>query len=250
VALVRAYANIADELEAAGYSPGDIARIKERLNHALSVRDVVRRASGETLDLKPYEADMRHLSDTYIQADEPRKISPFDDLGLLDLIVKSGIAGAIAAQLGGLRGNRNAIAETIENNVRRTIIKEQMNDPAYYEKMSALLDEIIKLRKEKAIEYEEYLKRIAELARKVGAGHAEGTPAKLDTPGKRALYNNLGLDEDLALRIDDTVKKVRPDSWRGVQAREQVVKAALYGVLQDVAEVERIFLIVKAQAEY
>ena len=31
---------------------------------------------------------------------------------------------------------------------------------------------------------------------------------------------------------------------------EQVIKAALYDVLQDVAEVERIFLIIKAQKEY
>ena len=34
-------------------------------------------------------------------------------------------------------------------------------------------------------------------------------------------------------------------SRRGVQAREQVIKAALYGVLQDESEVERIFLIIK-----
>ena len=46
------------------------------------------------------------------------------------------------------------------------------------------------------------------------------------------------------------MRQVRPDDWRGVQAREQVIKAALYGVLQDVAEVERIFLIVKPQKEY
>jgi type I restriction enzyme R subunit len=39
---------------------------------------------------------MRHLIDTYIEADAPRKISPFDGIGLLDLIVKTGIAGAIA----------------------------------------------------------------------------------------------------------------------------------------------------------
>ena len=55
---------------------------------------------------------------------------------------------------------------------------------------------------------------------------------------------------DLALKIDEVVRAVRPDGWRGVQARELVIKAALYGVLQDVAEVERIFLIVKAQTEY
>jgi type I restriction enzyme R subunit len=250
VGLVRSYANIADELEPAGYSTADINRIKQKLTNYLDLREIIRKASGESLDLKAYEADMRHLIDTYIEAAEPRKISPFDNMGLLELIVKTGIANAIATQLGGLKGNKNAVAETIENNVRSKIIKEHLHDPTYYEKMSALLDEIIAARKARAIEYEEYLKRIAELARKVEAGQPEDTPKRLDTPGKRALYNNLGQNEDLALRIDEFIKKSRPDSWRGVQARERVIKAALYEVLKDVAEVERIFLIVKAQREY
>ncbi|MCE5265534.1 MAG: HsdR family type I site-specific deoxyribonuclease [Deltaproteobacteria bacterium] len=250
VALVRAYANIADELQPAGYGDADISRIKQQLDHYLDVREIVRKASGESLDLKAYEADMRHLIDTYIEADEPRKISPFDNMSLLDLIVKTGIADAVNSQLGGLKGNRNAIAETIENNVRSKIIKEHLNDPAYYEKMSALLDEIIKFRKEQADKYEEYLKRIAELAKRVEAGQAEETPAKLDTPGKRALYNNLGQDEGLALKISEQVMKVRHDAWRGVHTREQVIRAALYQELQDEAEVERIFRIIKQQKEY
>jgi type I restriction enzyme R subunit len=149
-----------------------------------------------------------------------------------------------------MKGNRNAISETIENNVRSKIIKEHLNDPAFYEKMSALLDEIIAARKARAIEYEEYLKRIADLAAKVQAGLAEDTPEKLDTPGKRALWNNLGQNEELALKIDASVRHVRPDGWRGVQAREQVIKAAIYGAVQEEAEVERIFLIIKAQGEY
>ena len=275
VALVRAYANIADELEPAGYGDADISRIKQQLKHHLNVREIIRKASGETLDLKAYEADMRHLIDTYIEADEPRKISPFDNMGLLELIVKTGIASAIASQLGGLKGNRNAIAETIENNVRRKIIKEHLSDPAYYEKMSTLLDEIISARKAKAIEYEEYLKRIAELAKTVDAGHAEDAPEPLKkSPALRALYNNLkkagvpsaGADRvaeaqgeytasgdavlDLALKLDAAVKRVRPDGWRGVKTREQVIKRALYEILQDEAEVEQIFLIIRAQGEY
>ncbi len=43
---------------------------------------------------------------------------------------------------------------------------------------------------------------------------------------------------------------IRPGSWRGVQTKEQVIKAALYGILKDVDEVERIFLIIKQQMEY
>ncbi|MCJ7623739.1 MAG: hypothetical protein MUO76_09570, partial [Anaerolineaceae bacterium] len=94
VALIRAYANIADELERAGYNSADINRIKKTIDTYLKLREIIRNASGETLDLKPYEADMRHLIDTYIEADEPRQISPFDNIGLLDLIVKTGIADA------------------------------------------------------------------------------------------------------------------------------------------------------------
>ncbi|WP_457811892.1 type I restriction endonuclease subunit R [Sinorhizobium meliloti] len=248
--LLRAYANIADEMDAAGYTAADVARIKKQVEHYLNARDTVRLASNESLDLKAYEADMRHLIDTYIEADEPRKISPFDGMSLLELIVKTGIADAISSQLGGLKGNKDAIAETIENNVRSKIIKEHLNDPAFYEKISALLDEIIADRKAKAIAYEEYLRRIAEIAKRVEAGQAHDAPPTLNTPGKRALYNNLGQDEDLALRIDTAVRDSRPDSWRGVQPREQQIKAALYKILQDFAEVERIFLIIKAQKEY
>ena len=173
---------------------------------------------------------MRHLIDTYIEADGPRKISPFDNMGLLELIVKTGIADAIAKQLGGLKGNKDAIAETIENNVRSKIIKEHLNDPAFFAKMSALLDEIITTRKAKAIEYEEYLLRIAELAKRVEAGQAEETPKTLNTPGRRALYNNLNQNEELALRIDEAIRNVRPDGWRGVQAREQVIRGGIVRV--------------------
>ncbi|HQT77744.1 MAG TPA: restriction endonuclease subunit R, partial [Rhodopila sp.] len=140
--------------------------------------------------------------------------------------------------------------EAIENNVRSKIIKEHLNDPAYYEKMSALLDEIIKARKDKALKYEEYLQKIFDVVKQVQVGQSDATPQTLNTPGKRALYNNLGQDETLALKIDETVRTVRPDDWRGVQAREQVIKMALYNILQDVAEVNQIFEIIKAQTEY
>ena len=248
--LVRAYANIVGEMEAAGYTASDIERVKSQIDHYRYMRDIIRKASGESLDLKAYEADMRHLIDAYIEADGPRSISPFDNMSLLDIIVKTGIADAIASQLGGLKGDKNAIAETIENNVRSKIIKEHLNDPAFYEKMSKLLDEIIKDRKARAMSYEEYLKRIAELAKNVGVGHSEDTPKTLDTPGKRALYNNLNQNEELAIDIDISVKEKRHDDWRGIKAREQVIKSALFDVLKDESEVERIFLIMKAQKEY
>jgi type I restriction enzyme R subunit len=250
VGLIRAYAAIADDLDAAGYTALDIARIKRQLEHYLNIREIIRRASGETLDLKAYEADMRHLIDTYIEADAPRKISDFDEVGLLTLIVKSGIGNAIAQQLNKIKENKQAVAETIENNVRSKIIKEQLNDPAYFDKMSRLLDDIIAARKTKALDYEEYLKRIAELSRQVVAGQADDTPTQLDTAGKRALWNNLGEDLELALRINEAVQQARPDDWRGVIPRENKIKEALNTILQNTAEVERVFLVIKAHGEY
>jgi type I restriction enzyme R subunit len=269
VGLVRAYANIADELELAGYSAADVTRLKRDIDRHLKLREIIRKASGETIDLKPYEADMRHLIDTYIEASEPRKISDFGDMSLLDLIVKSGIADAINSLPNGIKSDRRAVAETIANNVRSKIIKDHLNDPAYYDKMSTLLDEIIADLRAKRIDYEAYLKRIAALAKNVQTGRADDTPEKLNTPGLRALYNNLKPPEpktvhgeaavyrmssaealDAAIKIDATVKEKRPDAWRGIQAREQVIKAAVHTVLRDVAEVERMFLIIRQQKEY
>lgn len=273
VALVRAYANIADELGRAGYSADEIKRIEQSLDRYLKLREIIRNASGESLDLKAYEADMRHLIDSYIKADEPRKISPFDDMPLLELIVKTGIANAINSRLGGLKGNHDAIAESIENNVRSKIIKEHLSDPAFYDKMSTLLDEIISARKAKAIEYEKYLRQIAEIVKQVDAGKGNDTPDSLKTPGQRALYNllshsvsgkPLGIAETMAsygdsakaealalsIRIDETVKQARPNGWRGVQAKENVIKAALFSVLKNIDEVERIFLVIRQQKEY
>ncbi|MBW2558602.1 MAG: HsdR family type I site-specific deoxyribonuclease [Deltaproteobacteria bacterium] len=250
VALIRAYANIADEMEAAGYTRGEIDEIKKQLDFYLKLREEIRKASGETLDLKTYEADMRHLIDNYIQAEESQKISPFGDLTLLEIIVNTGIADAINSLPKGLQGSKEAVAETIENNVRRKIIKEHLIDPAFFEEMSILLNEIIKERKANAISYEEYLNKIAELAKTVQQGKSEKTPDELKTPAQRVLYNNLGEDTILALEVHENIIKHRPDNWKGNKTKEQIIKGKLYDVLGDEKEVERIFPIVKKQNEY
>lgn len=269
VSLIRAYANIADEMEEAGYSESEVIGIKKELDYYLKLREEIKKASGETLDLKTYEADMRHLIDTYIQADEPETISPFADMPLLDIIVKSGIADAINSMPDGVKSNQGAIAETIENNVRKKIIKEHLIDPAFFEEMSKLLSEIIKERKANAISYAEYLEKIAELAKKVNEGKSEETPESLVTIAQRALYNNLDRNEALAMQIDSAVKSVKRDGWRGNLPKEREIKAEIYKQLAtyevetgiDIAneppepygmenKVEAIFKLIIEQSEY
>jgi len=250
VALIRAYANIAAEMEEAGYSAAEQAEIKAQVEFYLKLREEIRMASGEVLDMKAYEADMRHLIDNYIQAEDPRQISPFGDLSLIELIVKSGIADAINAMPGGIKGSKQAVAETIENNVRQKIIKDHLTDPAFFEEMSTLLTAVIKERKDNAISYEEYLQKIVDLAAKVQAGKTGATPEAIRTPAQRALYNNLGKNEELALAIHHKILEVKPDGWRGNEPRENMIKSGLYDILKDFDEVERIFTIIKQQAEY
>ncbi|MFZ5948426.1 MAG: type I restriction endonuclease subunit R [Stygiobacter sp.] len=248
--LVRAYANIADEIEQAGYTADEIQNLKKDLNFYIDLRDEIKRASGEVIDLKSYEADMQFLLDKYIQAEESKVISPFGETSLIEIIVNSGIADAIKNLPKGIKENKQAVQETIENNVRQRIIKEYWIDPAYFEEMSKLLDEIIMQRRNEAIEYENYLKKVTLLAQKVCNRKSESLPSGIQTNAQIALYNNLNKDEELALKIDEAVRKTKKADFRGNPQKENEIKAAIYAILKDKNEVERIFAIIKQQNDY
>ncbi len=250
VSLIRAYANLANEMPEAGYSPAEIAHIKQEVEHYEKVRSEVKLASGDYIDLKMYEPAMRHLIDTYIRAEESEKISAFDDMSLIQLVVERG-AAAVDELPAGIRNNPEAVAETIENNVRRVIIDEHPINPRYYERMSDLLDTLIQQRRDEALEYRQYLAKVVELTRQV-QNPAGGTayPNALNTSAKRALYDNLGNDETLAMALDSAIRRTKKDGWRGSTIKEREVLYAIHQHVQDEAEVERIFELVKNQREY
>ena len=250
VGLIRAYANIADEISEAGYSTNEIEALKSSVDKYLKLREEIRLASGEKLDMKTYEADMRHLIDTYIQAEDSRRIDPFGDMSLLDILTNSGMKEVIKGLPEGIRSSKEAVAETIENNVRIKIIKDHLIDPAYFDEMSKLLSEIIRERKANAVSYEEYLKRIADIAKRVMNLIRDDLPGRIKTNAQRALYNNLWKNEDLALQVHDAINNNLMADWRGNEPSERLIKQAMYGVLKDETEVERIFPIVKKQDEY
>ena len=207
-------------------------------------------ASGDYIDLKMYEPAMRHLIDTYIRADESEKISAFDDMSLVQLIVERG-ATAVDALPKGIRENKEAVAETIENNVRKLIIDETPINPKYYEKMSGLLDALIEQRKQQAIDYEKYLAEIVELTKKAKNPAMGATyPADINTAAKRALYDNLGKSEGLATAIDTEIRKTKKDDWRGNKFKEKEVRNAIRAHLADPALVDLIFDLVREQHEY
>ena len=154
---------------------------------------------------------MRHLIDTYISAEESEKISTFDDIALVEIIVKNGISSTIKKMPQNIRKKKETVAEVIENNVRKLITEERPTNPKYFEKMSILLKEIIKERKEKVIEYEEYLKKIAELCKKVKNQSSDTEyPDSIASRTKRVLYDNLDNNEKMALAVDEAIITNRP----------------------------------------
>ncbi|MFA6569774.1 MAG: HsdR family type I site-specific deoxyribonuclease [Bacteroidota bacterium] len=250
ITLIRAYANVAAEMELAGYTEKEIQDIKNSLDNYLRLREIIRKASGETLDLKTYEADMRFLIDNFIQADQSKRIDPFENQTLLDLIVNTGIAEAISQLPEGIKSSPKAVAETIENNVRQKIIKEHLIDPAYFDEMSKLLNSIIAELRDKKISYKEHLEKMADLAKRVSNLIRDDLPKSIKTDAQRALFNNLGKKEDLAIACDEAVKRVKQADWKGNEKKEELIKGELYKVLKDEKEVERIFSIVKEQPQY
>ena len=248
--LIRAYANLANEMPDAGYGPQETAKIQHEVKHYEQVRQEVKLASGDYVDLKQYEPAMRHLLDAYIRAEPSEKISALDDMSLIQLVVERG-AEAVDALPEGIRSSPEAVAETIENNVRRVIIDEHPVNPQYYERMSDLLDALIKQRKEQAITYQDYLARVVNLTRQVHNPAASPTyPQTLNTPARRALYDNLGSDEDLAIALDKAVRTTKKAEWRGDIVKEREIKYAIYQIVEDEGEVEAIFDLVKNQYEY
>ncbi|MDP9349486.1 MAG: HsdR family type I site-specific deoxyribonuclease, partial [Gemmatimonadota bacterium] len=250
-ALVRAFADLANEMPEAGYTAAEIEAIREELAHYEKVREEVKLASGDYVDMKMFEPAMRHLLDTYIRAEESEVVSAFDDLGLVELIVEQGL-GALDRLPKGIRDSKEAMAETIENNIRKVIIDEQPVNPKYYEKMSELLDALIQERRAHALNYREYLQKLVELAAKVKKPSATAAyPASLNTPAKRALYDNLDRDETLAVQIDTAVRYTKKDGWRDNRFKMREVLNAIRNELgTEGSKAEEILEVVKHQHEY
>ena len=250
-ALIRAYANLANEMTAAGYSDADAAAIKAEVAHYAAVRDEVKLGAGEDVDFKQYEAGMRHLLDTYIQASASETVSNFENTGLIQLIVQMG-AGAIDKLPPGIKNSPEAVAETIANNMRKVIIDEHATNPRYYDKMSALLDALLEERRKGALEYKDYLQKLLEQAAKLGKGDSDTIyPGWADNGARKALIDFGWPDPSFAIQIDTAVLTSKPHDWLGNPLKEKVVKRAIRRTLpSDFDRLDELFELVKARHEY
>jgi type I restriction enzyme R subunit len=250
-AVTRAYGNLANEMNAAGYSDTEAAAIKGEIAHYANVRDEVKLGAGEDVDFKQYEAGMRHLLDTYISATPSEVVSDFQDTGLIQLIVQMG-AGALDKLPAGIKKDPGAVAETITNNMRKVIIDERAMNPKYYDKMSELLDAILEERRQGALDYKDYLAKLLDHATKLGKGESDTAyPEWADNGARRALIDFFYPSTELAVEIDTTIRHTKPDSWVGNPIKEKKVKRALVQALpDDFDRLDELFELVRARHEY
>jgi type I restriction enzyme R subunit len=250
--LLRVYADLANDMKQAGFKQDEAIKIGKEVKHFEQVRTEVKLASGDYIDLKKYEPAMRTLIDRYISADESKKLSAFDDMSLVDLIVKEG-KDALDKLPEAVKLNQKAVAETIENNVRRLIVDEMPTNPRYYQQMSELLDDLVKRRKREDLAYEEHLKKIIELTKQVrNPEDSEYYPDEINTRAKQALYDNLDRSAETASVVHDAVMSSRYDDFRGNSVKERAIKIAIKKVLPDVTDekLDEIFDVIKNQNEY
>ena len=245
----RAYGAVAEDPDASELSSAHPETCRQEVDRAIAIRDAVRLHSGDAVDMKLYEPAMRHLIDNYIKADAPEVISHLDDISLIDLVEAKG-ADAESDLPEELTRDRENSAEAIANNLRRLIIEEMPVNSRFYENMSELLTDLVQRRREEAIEYAEYLREIAELVRQARAGHGRSYPASMDTPGRKALYDNLGSDEALALRADQAIRSSAEAGWRNHMMKQRRILQSLKPALGDAADPETILEIARANGEY
>jgi type I restriction enzyme R subunit len=264
---LRAYAAIAQNLESAGYSGFEIQILESQTIFYSDLRAAIKRHSGEELDIKPYEADMRHLINTYIQADPAENLGNLSSLTLTELIVDTGINDAIAKKLN-QKGklSKNAIAEGIINNVRKTIIRDQLTDPKFYDEISKLLEDLIKQYREETVIYEKFLQNAESLVKKMAVKNMGNHPIELNGHQEAiTLFNNLSSipaitftcpdDEEgrlsLALALDKAIMNQAPANWKGDEIKEKQVLNALFPLMaRDRVATQAIFEIIKNQPGY
>lgn len=251
--LVRRYIDIANDMAKAGYNPTETTEIKKQVDFYNDLKDEIKLKSGDALDLKFYDPAMRQLIDNYVRAEDSEEIFKLEDISFLELIDLEGEA-AIDKLPNEIKNNQRSVAETLVANMRKMIINERPNNPAYFDKISELLNQLILDQKAEKISYKEMIDRMIEKIKEVRGKTKKNYPTTINTSGKQALYDNLEKNEDLTLSVHEAVVNYAKHGWRNsdVPQKMKQVRNAVKKVLpeNDDEKVSEIMSIVIAQKEY
>lgn len=246
---LNCYANLANSLEDMGYSEAERKEYAECAKKYDALKREIELRSNDYIDMRRYEPDMRQVLDLYVKAEDSEVIAKLDDTSFLDIV-----AAQNEEQLNDLPDELKdeygrASAETVEANLREVIRKDSPFNPAYYGKLSIILQELIDKRKKEMLDYEEYMKELIELVKKARGKSANSYPESIKTPGMRALYDNLGQNEYLAIRAHEVIKENALVGFRDNRLKQRKLIKALAKLLGD-EMAQKIYDIIKLHDEY
>ena len=246
---LNCYANLANSLEDMGYYEAERKEYAECAKNYDALKREIELRSNDHIDMRRYEPDMRQVLDLYVKAEDSEVIAKLDDTSFLDIV-----AAQNEEQLNDLPDELKdeygrASAETVEANLREVIRKDSPFNPAYYGKLSIILQELIDKRKKEMLDYEEYMKELIELVKKARGKSANSYPESIKTPGMRALYDNLGQNEYLAIRAHAVIKENALVGFRDNRLKQRKLIKALAKLLGD-EMAQKIYDIIKLHDEY
>lgn len=246
---LNCYANLANSLEDMGYNEAERKEYAECAKKYDALKREIELRSNDHIDMRRYEPDMRQVLDLYVKAEDSEVIAKLDDTSFLDIV-----AAQNEEQLNDLPDELKdeygrASAETVEANLREVIRKDSPFNPAYYGKLSIILQESIDKRKKEMLDYEEYMKELIELVKKARGKSANSYPESIKTPGMRALYDNLGQNEYLAIRAHAVIKENALVGFRDNRLKQRKLIKALAKLLGD-EMAQKIYDIIKLHDEY
>nr|WP_080243625.1 type I restriction endonuclease subunit R [Helicobacter pylori] len=238
-----------NNLEKPIHSKEETQPIKQEAEFYRHLQKVVGLSSGDSVDLKSYNEDMRRILDAYIKTTDSEVLFQIEDQGLCEVLAQMDINDFNKALSQAFK-NESSMAESIANNTRKRIIEKEASDPKYYEKLSSLLNDLILQFREKKLTYLEYLQQIQALAKKVIHKENRNYPKKINTNALKTLYGNLDGNEALALEIDACIRGNKKDGWVGHNQKEKNLKIALRKIINDEVLLENVFNLAKHIEEY
>ncbi len=218
------------------FSEKEIDNFRQKLKFYNELRKAVKIRYHEQVDFGKYEKQMQKLLDTFISADE------VDQLTKLVNIFDEEFESEIERMVGD-----NARADAILSAATATITEKMESNPAYYEKLSLRIKEIIEEYKDKRLSEEEKLKQAKDIRKILMSGNEEDEdkyPNGIHSLPTKAFYDNLSnyfgavaevmqtygnkssddLLSQVVLKIDEMFREVskKPDWKNNTEVRKAI----------------------------
>lgn len=208
-----------------------ISELRKALAFYQKLRATVKLRYSETIDHKEYEAKMQKLLDNYVVAKEMMRITEPVDITDAENFDKE------LEKMGTDRGK----ADSIRTRLTRTISEKSKEDPAYYKKFSARIEETIEEYRNRRITDSEYLQKMQDIKEDFRKGNSGiSYPTNITTENSRAFYGviydkliprmkeNANIEEigEIALTIQREIEsKIKRDWYYNTDIHNEIAQA-------------------------